>query len=257
IGALLLPKVRARFSANGIVAAGSAGTAAVLCVFAMVPMPSLALAASLFAGLFWIAVLSSLHVSAQTALPDWVRARGLSLFLTVFFGAMAFGSLLWGQIAAQFSIATALVSAAIGAVLLIPLTWPFKLGLGEGLDLSPSSHWPEPLIDESGTTQTDRPVMIQIEYRIAIEDQTMFYRWIQELAASRKRHGGYQWQLLRNAEQPTHLTELWFEASWTDHMRHHERVTEQDKQLQARIHALHQSDAVMPVPLVTHRMVMR
>ena len=43
-------------------------------------------------------------LSAQTALPDWVRARGLSVFLTVFFGSMAAGSLVWGQVAASLSL---------------------------------------------------------------------------------------------------------------------------------------------------------
>ncbi|MEM7053665.1 MAG: MFS transporter, partial [Pseudomonadota bacterium] len=254
LGALILPKLRTRFDANVIVAVGTAGTATVLCVFAAAPIQSLAITASLFAGLFWIAVLSSLHVSAQTALPDWVRARGLSIFLTVFFGAMALGSLVWGQIATQFSIPFALLTAALGAVLLIPLTWPFKLGLGERLDLTPSSHWPEPVIDGSGPAKTDGPVMIQVEYHIAPEQQEEFLSLVAELARSRKRHGAYHWQLMRDAENATHMTEVWFEASWTEHLRHHERVTEDDKHIQQRIHELHQAqhpDSDQALPKVT------
>ena len=33
-------------------------------------------------------VLTSLYVSAQNVLPEWVRGRGLAIFLTVIFGAM-------------------------------------------------------------------------------------------------------------------------------------------------------------------------
>jgi len=51
----------------------------------------------LIAGASWIAVLASLNVSAQVALPDWVRARGLSIFVTIFFGSMALGSVVWDQ----------------------------------------------------------------------------------------------------------------------------------------------------------------
>ena len=49
-------------------------------------------AASMLAGASWIAVLSNLNVSAQVALPEWVRARGLSVFITVFFGSMTWAA---------------------------------------------------------------------------------------------------------------------------------------------------------------------
>ena len=39
----------------------------------------------------WMAVNSSLNTVAQTALPAWVRARALSVYLLVFQGAMALG----------------------------------------------------------------------------------------------------------------------------------------------------------------------
>ena len=135
-GALMLPRLRERLDANVIVALGTVGTAAVLTLFALVPIQKVALLASLFAGMCWIAVLTCLHVSTQTALPDWVRARGLAIFLTVFFGAMALGSLIWGQVAAQFSIATSLLLAAGGALLLIPITWRAKIGPGEHMDIT-------------------------------------------------------------------------------------------------------------------------
>ena len=48
------------------------------------------------AGVSWIAVLASLNVSVQMSLPDWVRGRGLAMFVSVFFGAMTTGSALWG-----------------------------------------------------------------------------------------------------------------------------------------------------------------
>ena len=241
LGALMLPKLRSRFDANALVALGTVGTATVLIVFALVPIQSLAIAASLFAGLFWIAVLSSLHVSAQTALPDWVRARGLSIFLTVFFGAMAAGSLIWGQIAAQLSIATALLIAAGGALALIPITWHAKLGLGEHLDLTPSSHWPEPLLDADVGPVSNQPVMIQVNYRIQSDHQQEFVQLMAQMARARKRNGGYGWRLMHDADDAREMAEVWFEASWSEHLRHHERVTEQDRLIQQRLLELHQA----------------
>jgi Transmembrane secretion effector len=50
------------------------------------------LAASLIAGLAWITALVTINVSAQMALPPWVRGRGLSIYVAVMFGAMSLGS---------------------------------------------------------------------------------------------------------------------------------------------------------------------
>src|SRR5690606_40925436 len=55
---------------------------------------------------------SSLQVTAQTSVPDWVRARALSVYILVFFGSMAAGGALWGFVASQASIPLALFAAA-------------------------------------------------------------------------------------------------------------------------------------------------
>jgi hypothetical protein len=43
-------------------------------------------------------VLTTLYVSAQVALPDWARGRGLAIFLTFIFGATTAGSAIWGKL---------------------------------------------------------------------------------------------------------------------------------------------------------------
>ena len=91
----------------------------------------LAVTAALIAGAAWTIVLSSLYVAAQLALPDWVRGRGLSIFLTAIFGSITLGSAVWGWIAAKAGLEMALYAAAGGALLAIPLTWRWKLGSEE------------------------------------------------------------------------------------------------------------------------------
>ena len=66
-----------------MVAAGTVGTAGALALFGLARGPAVALIASAMAGASWIAVLANLNVSAQVALPNWVRGRGLALFVTV------------------------------------------------------------------------------------------------------------------------------------------------------------------------------
>ncbi len=242
-GAFLLPIIKRRLGADTLIAFGTIGTAAVLLLMAIASHQVIAIAAAALAGLSWIAVLSSLNVSAQTSLPDWVRARGLSIFLTVFFGSMSIGSLLWGQVATIWSIPSALIIAAIGALALIPLTSRARLGQGETLDLSPSMHWPEPVLATDKTP--DGPVMIQISYHVANADQKAFRRLMSALADSRRQGGGYRWSLMNDAADPERFIEAWWEASWLDHQRHHARVTEEVRQLQEQIVAL-QIDKIAP-----------
>jgi MFS family permease/quinol monooxygenase YgiN len=247
-GALLLPRVRARLGPDRLVALGTVGSAVTLLTFALGRDVVAAAAASLIAGASWIAVLSSLNVSAQMSLPDWVRARGLSVYNAVFFGSMAAGSVLWGQVADRFGIAAALVAASIGAVLGIAVVRRFHLQSGGTLDLSPSAHWPQPLVASS--VDADRgPVMVTVEYRIDPGHLSRFLAALDELAAERRRNGAYAWSVYQDAAQPGRLVETFVEESWLEHLRHHERVTGADRDIQARVLAFHAGSAP---PLVTH-----
>ena len=94
---------------------GTLGTAVALAGFALFRAPVLGMLTALLAGASWIAALSSLNVAAQLAVPDWVRARGMALYTTVFYGCLALGSLLWGQVATHLRLTGALLLAAAGA----------------------------------------------------------------------------------------------------------------------------------------------
>lgn len=247
LGAFILPKIKARLGADLTVAFGTIGTALVLVSLALIAIQPIAVMAAALAGFSWIAVLTSLNVSAQTSLPDWVRARGLSIFLTVFFGSMSLGSLFWGQVASIWGISTALVAAAIGAVCVLPLLRLARLGQGEGVDLSPSMHWPAPVLSED--LERDGPVMVLIEYRVETVRQAQFVALMRKLSLSRKRGGGYRWNVMQDASEKTRFVESWIEASWEQHLRHHERVSGADKALQDEIRDL-QIDA--RAPLVSH-----
>jgi MFS family permease len=248
LGALAMPRIKRRLGADGTVAAGTAGTVLVLAVFALVRLPEAAVTASLIAGASWIAVLSSLNVSAQVALPDWVRARGLSVFITIFFGSMTLGSMAWGQAAGQFGIPTALLTAAGGATLAAVLSWPFKLQQGAGLDHTPSAHWPEPIL-LSDHARDRGPVMVTIEYQIGAAERAAFLAAMRDLAEARRRDGAYAWGLFEDAARPGRFVEHFFEESWLAHLHHHERVSEADRDLQARVRAVHRGP---DDPKVTH-----
>lgn len=115
-GALWLPRLRARWDIDRVQMAGTVVTALAMTMFALVRVPALGVVAALLAGMAWLAGLSTLNVSAQMAVPDSLRARGMALYTTVLYGSLAAGSLLWGQVATHLNLPGALLLAAACAL---------------------------------------------------------------------------------------------------------------------------------------------
>ena len=80
---------------------------------AFAPNAWVAVPAMFFGGMAWITVANSLSVSAQLALPDWVRARGMSTYQMAIMGASAIGAALWGQVATVTALNLSLAIAAV------------------------------------------------------------------------------------------------------------------------------------------------
>jgi predicted MFS family arabinose efflux permease len=145
LGSFALAWMRKRFNADVVVALGTGGLSIALVLFGLARDPVVAGIAALIAGAAWTIVLAGLYVSAQIALPDWVRGRGLAIFLTVIFGSVTAGSAVWGQVAARAGLEAALFVAAAGALLAIPLSWRWKLKSGEEAVLLSSAAGEEPV----------------------------------------------------------------------------------------------------------------
>jgi len=202
-----------------------------LVLFGAAHHAAMALAASVIEGASWIATLSSLNVSAQLALPEWVRGRGLAMYVTVFFGALTLGSIAWGEIAGVAGLPVAHFLAAAGAVIAIPLTWHWKLQTGKGLDLTPSMHWPAPVV-AGDLEERAGPVLVMIEYQIAIEDRNAFLKALEHVSAERRRDGAYAGDVFEDVSAPGRIVETFLVESWVEHLRQHERVTNADRVVQ-------------------------
>ncbi|HUK07480.1 MAG TPA: MFS transporter [Stellaceae bacterium] len=236
-GAFLLPWLKTKLGPDLLVAGGTLGTAVALALFGLAQGSAVAICASLIAGMCWIAVLASLNVSAQLALPEWVRARGLALYMTVMFGALTIGSALWGKAAGMFGLPAAHLAAAAGALVMVPLTRRWKLQTGAAPDLTPSLHWPTPVTTHE--VEHDRgPVLVTVEYRIKADDRDAFLQALEKLAHERRRDGAYAWGVFEDAAAGGRFIETFYVESWLEHLRQHERVTNADRILQ---------DAVPPI----------
>jgi hypothetical protein len=246
-GALALPWLKARLGPDRVVAAGTVGTAVALVLFGLARNTASGLAASLIAGISWIALLSSLNVSAQVALPEWVRGRGLALFMTIYFGAHTVGSALWGQVATLLGLPLTHFIAAAGACLTIPLTWRWHLQTGADLDLTPSMHWPAPITSQN--IEKDRgPVLVTVDYRIDPKDRAPFLAALDRLGHERRRDGAYAWGVFEDAAEPGRVVETFLVESWLEHLRQHARVTHADRVMQDEIQRFNLGGA----PRVTH-----
>jgi MFS family permease len=247
-GALLMPRLRARLSGEGITLLATLVTAG--CTAALAFVGSIAAGALVLgvAGAAWIMILTTLNATAQGVLPNWVRGRGLAIYLTAFFGTMTAGSLLWGQVAQAFSLDLALLTAAAASVTSALVGRLLVLPSGDD-DLTPSHHWPEPLI-AAGTAQSG-PIMVTIGYRVPLADQPAFAASMTELRAIRRRDGAYDWGLMADAAEPELVTEWFMVGSWEEHLRQHERVSVADRAVQDRARAFH-TDAE---PRLVHHLV--
>jgi MFS family permease len=252
-GAFLLPWLKTMLGPSNLVAAATTGTALALILFGLARSSGVAVAAALIAGISWIAVLAPLNVSAQVALPAWVKGRGLAIFATVQFGAMALGSALWGQLAKLMSLPVAHFLAAAGALVVIPLLARWKLQTGAAVDLTPSMHWPAPVL--SNDVEDDRgPVQIVIEYKIEPDSREAFLAALHELKPERLRDGAYDWDVYEDSAEPGRMVETFLVSSWLEHQRQHHRVTSADQDLQSRLVLFHRGASP---PLVRHLVAAR
>lgn len=246
-GAFFLPRLKRKLGPDRLMALGTLGQVIAMVLYGLAREPIMALAASLIAGSSWIAALATLTVSAQVALPDWVRGRGLALYTTVFFGCLTLGSAVWGEVATYVGLPSALFLAAGCAVAAIPLTWRWKLQTGASLDLTPSMHWPAPV--SSRAIDDDRgPVLVTVEYRIRPDERAAFLEAIAKLEHGRRRDGAFAWGVFEDAADPTRVVETFLTESWMEHLRQHERVTNADRLVQEAVARFHLNGA----PKVTH-----
>jgi MFS family permease len=244
--AFVLRWLKGLLGADGLLVFGEIGTAITLVLLGLAHGVLLAVLASIIAGISWIAAIANLNVSAQVSLPDWVRGRGLATYVTVFFGSITVGSTIWGGVATQLGLSPAHFIAAAGALAAIPLTWRWKLQTGAALDLTPSMHWPEPVLTTTVEGDTG-PVLVLVEYRIELSNYDPFLSALVELARERRRDGAYDWGLFEDTAEPGRFVETFLVESWIEHLRQHERVTNADRIVQNRIHQL-----LRTAPVVTH-----
>jgi hypothetical protein len=191
-------------------------------------------AALVLTGFAWIAALSSLNAAAQTVLPDWVRSRGMALYIIVFQGGQAAGALVWGLVAKGADTRTAFTAVAVGLLAGVVAARRWRLRPPGAIDVRPAELWPEPdmVIDPD---PRHGPVLVQVEYRVPLERAEAFREAMQPVGRARRRSGGERWGLFQDGADPERFVEAYVVATWEEHLRQHqERMTMTDRLFEER-----------------------
>jgi MFS family permease len=246
---LLLPRVRRTLSTERMVLSGTLVQAGATATMAFTTSLYVGVPAMVLMGMAWITTVNSLSVSTQLALPDWVRARGMSMYQMAIMGGSALGAATWGQVATLTSVPVALVCAAGSGIVAMGLALQFVKVRAIEEDLTPSRQIIAPVANlDPGAGR----VVATIEYRINPEDAAGFLEVMQASRRSRLRQGALSWELLRDVGDPGRFVEQIIDESWTEHLRRFDRVTAADVALRDQKRAFHIGDAP---PVVTRWVV--
>ena len=245
--ALNMGRVRQWASGDALIRNGALLQAAATAAMAFAPNVWVALPLMFASGIATICVANALSVSAQLALPNWVRARGMSIYQMSLMGGGAIGAGIWGQLAALTSLRESLLVAAVGgAVLMTLIRRAHELDTAVEEDLTPSALLRPPALP--AIDPGAGPVLTTIEYRIDPARAEEFRAVMQQSRRSRLRQGALSWELFRDAAEPGRYVEYIVDESWVEHLRRFDRISSDDLAWRERRLALHVGDAP---PLVT------
>jgi MFS family permease len=137
LGAAFLPRMRDRFSVDGVVATAVVLFALMTFAAGRVHIFNWLLLILFLSGTAWIAILACLNVAAQTMSPPWLRARTLSMYLLILQGGMAIGSALWGALATKYGVPTTMLLSSLALIVGLATVRRYPLHSSE-LELAPS-----------------------------------------------------------------------------------------------------------------------
>ena len=230
--------IRERLSNEAVVRWAFVAFSACATVTALSPNAWLTGLAIMLGGAAWVMSLALFNTTVQISTPRWVVGRALSLYQMSIFGGMALGSWLWGTIAENYSLETALLIAAGGMLAGAAIGLRIPLPSRASLNLDPLNRWREPQVGLDIQPRSG-PISIAVEYVIPEASVPEFLDAMAERHRIRRRDGAQRWTLMRDMENPDLWVESFEMSTWVDYVRLHMRTTQADAPVGERIRALH------------------
>lgn len=241
LAATRLTRVRNRWNRDQLATGGQLVQSAMLLLVAFAPTAWIAAPAMFLAGMAWITVANSVTISAQLALPDWVRARGMAIYQMSIMGGSAFGAFAWGRVAEWTNVPTSLACAAASLLVAIVATRHRVLEGAQEEDHTPTHPWDEP-VPTKPVELDDGPVMVTLEYIVDPARCREFEAIMAETRSARMREGAVLWGLFEDIQAPGRFVEYFACDTWADYLRRFERFTAMDERLREMRLAFHLGD---------------
>ena len=244
IGAIIavsfLPRLRSRWNLDQVSGIGSMIHAAGIIGLCFAPNAALGAAAMFVAGGGWILAANSIGISAQLALPDWVRARGMAIFQMSIMGSSALGAFIWGHVAEWTGVPASLGIAGVSMLVTLALVRVRRL------EIQPEDHVPTHPFQEPVPARPieldEGPVMITIEYLVDTGRAPEFASVMAQSRSARMRHGAVSWGLFEDLERPGRFVEYFATETWADFLRRYDRFTAADERLHNERLSFHTGD---------------
>ena len=236
--AVFLPRLRVLITRDRLLRDGTLLQAFAMVAAGFAPNVWSAMPAMMLAGAAWLAVVNTLTVASQLSLPDWVRARGMSIYMMTMMAAVSASAALWGQVASSIGVPWTFVAAAATGIALWLSIGRLHALTDESQDLTPARILKEP-VPAFPVEHQMGPVMVTVDYRIDPARAAEFAALMRESRASRLQKGALSWGLFQDTSEPGHYIEYFLDESWADHLRRFDRFTAADAELRERRHAFH------------------
>ncbi|MGZ5583788.1 MAG: MFS transporter [Usitatibacter sp.] len=233
-----LPRLRPRWNRDHLADGGSIIQAIATTALAFSPSLWTAAPAMFVAGVAWIVVANSVTIAAQLALPDWVRARGMSIYQMAIMGSAALGAVIWGRIAEWTGVPASLVCASASMLVFLVVTRGRPLEGRAEEDHTPTRPFSEP-VPARPLELDDGPVMVTLEYQIDPQRGAEFESIMAESRSARLRQGAVSWGLFEDVQVPGRYVEYFACDTWADYLRRFDRFTAMDQRLQEMRYAFH------------------
>ncbi|MCK1700400.1 MFS transporter [Bradyrhizobium sp. 146] len=251
VGALNISEMRRRMSGEAAVRACTLSMSGAIAAVALSHNAILTAVALVLAGAVWTIVWTLFNIGVQLSAPRWVAGRALAAWQASFSGGLAIGSWGWGRLTDAVGVdITLLISAAL--MLLLPLLgrWlcmPPITERGEGAEMLADPKVQLPLTYRSG------PLVVELEYRVALQNARAFHNVMQDVQFYRQRNGAYGWSIARDIADPELWTERYHCPTWLDYLRQRNRWTQSERALDEQATAFH----IGPEPVRIRRMLER
>ncbi|MES2898996.1 MAG: MFS transporter [Pseudomonadota bacterium] len=241
-GAVLLPKLVGRVEMNRMMNVAALGYGAVALAGAYLRSLPLLCIALFLSGVAWVAVGNTNMLALQSAVPGWIRARALSVYMLSFQGAMALGSAVWGYVATYAGAPQTLAISALMMLAVVAVMYRFPAREGELMEVTEASESLHANIDLPAMSE-NAVISVQIIYEVDAADRGAFIRLAYAVGKVRQRNGAGLWRIYRDLGQDGCYVERFLVDSWDQYLRQRGRATIADQALEQRLWDLHKGAA--------------